>query len=117
MREGTFPVSQVNVAAGCHDEHPRCPEWARLGMCVIHGTFMTHTCRESCGVCGFLSPNNKEEQVVSEKSYTNIKNADFECGRYRGENHRTVTPISTIGFKSKYLDSYFYCGATVISDK
>ena len=42
---------------------------------------MTPTCRESCGVCGFLAPNNKEEQVVGEKSYTDIKKADFDCGR------------------------------------
>ena len=65
------------------DEHPRCEDWARLGQCVHNPKFMTHTCRESCGVCDFLSPTNKEEQVVSEKSYTNIKNADFECGRYK----------------------------------
>ena len=104
MREGTFPVSQVNVAAGCHDEHPRCPEWARLGMCVIHGTFMTHTCRESCGVCGFLSPSSKvtnthqicirwgflltyfsvqEEQISSGKSYSDFSQSNFDCGRYK----------------------------------
>ena len=95
------------------DEHPRCEDWARLGQCVNSPKFMTHSCRESCGVCGFLSPTNKEEQVVSEKSYTNIKNADFECGRSRGENHKTVTPVSSIG--STYSD--FFCGATVISDR
>ena len=44
---------------GCHDEHPRCEEWSRLGECAISSTFMAHTCRESCGVCGFLSPDNK----------------------------------------------------------
>ena len=47
------------VESGCHDEHPRCEEWARLGMCVTSGMFMAHTCRESCGVCGFLAPENK----------------------------------------------------------
>ena len=25
---------------------------------------MTHTCRESCGVCGFLSSSNKEKILV-----------------------------------------------------
>ena len=47
------------VESGCHDEHPRCEEWARQGMCVTSGMFMAHTCRESCGVCGFLAPENK----------------------------------------------------------
>ena len=47
------------VESGCHDEHPRCEDWARRGMCVTSGTFMAHTCRESCGVCGFLAPENK----------------------------------------------------------
>ena len=47
------------VESGCHDEHPRCEEWARRGMCVTSGMFMAHTCRESCGVCGFLAPENK----------------------------------------------------------
>ena len=43
------------VESGCHDEHPRCEEWSRLGECVSSSTFMAHTCRESCGVCGILS--------------------------------------------------------------
>ena len=47
------------VDSGCHDEHPRCPEWSRRGMCATSGMFMAHTCRESCGVCGFLAPENK----------------------------------------------------------
>ena len=47
--------------SGCHDEHPQCEEWARQGMCVTSGMFMAHTCRESCGVCGFLAPENKVE--------------------------------------------------------
>ena len=65
------------------DEHPRCEDWARLGQCVHSPKFMTHSCRESCGVCGFLSPDNKEEQVVGEKSYTDINKEDFECGQYK----------------------------------
>ena len=47
------------VESGCHDEHPRCEDWARRGMCIKAGMFMAHTCRESCGVCGFLAPENK----------------------------------------------------------
>ena len=50
------------VESGCHDEHPRCEDWARRGMCVTSGMFMAHTCRESCGVCGFLAPENKVSQ-------------------------------------------------------
>ena len=81
MREGTSPVSQVNVAAGCHDEHLRCPEWARLGMCVIHGTFMTHTCRESCGVCGFLSPSSKVTNTHQIYIRWLLVNLFFSAGR------------------------------------
>ena len=81
MREVTFPVSHVNVAAGCHDEHPRCPEWARLGMCVIHGTFMTHTCRESCGVCGFLSPSSKVTNTHQIYIRWLLVNLFFSAGR------------------------------------
>eukprot|EP00092_Neocalanus_flemingeri_P019183 GFUD01020782.1.p1 GENE.GFUD01020782.1~~GFUD01020782.1.p1 ORF type:complete len:726 (+),score=150.54 GFUD01020782.1:33-2210(+) len=68
---------------GCVDEHPRCPEWARKGTCIINPFFMTHTCRESCGVCGFLSPNSKEEQVVGGLSYTDFTKQNFDCGRYK----------------------------------
>ena len=73
----------THTIQGCVDEHPRCEDWARLGQCVKSPKFMTHTCRESCGVCGFLSPANKEEQVVSEKSYTDINKEGFECGQYK----------------------------------
>ena len=68
---------------GCVDEHPNCPGWARKGRCVIDPFFMAHTCRESCGVCGFLSPFNREEQVVSERSYTDIRGTNFDCGRFK----------------------------------
>ena len=61
----------------------KCLVWAKKGGCSTNPKFMTHTCRESCGVCGFLSPTNKEDQVVGEKSYTDIKKADFECGVYK----------------------------------
>jgi len=67
----------------CVDEHPRCSHWARTGMCILNSFFMTHTCRESCGVCGFLSPSNKEEQVVGGKSYTDFTRENFDCGRYK----------------------------------
>ena len=92
--------------------------WAKKGGCSTNPKFMTHTCRESCGVCGFLAANNKEDQVVGEKSFTDIKKADFECGRYRGEEHKTVTPLSSISFKTSPDSSdVFFCGATVISDR
>ena len=56
------------------DEHPRCPEWARAGHCVTYPNtkLMAVTCRESCGVCGFLSPFSREEQVSSEHSAQRI---------------------------------------------
>ena len=68
---------------GCIDEHPRCQEWTRNGMCIINPLFMTHTCRESCGVCGFLSPNNKEDQEVDGLSYPDFTKSNFDCGRYK----------------------------------
>ena len=49
---------------GCVDEHPRCPDWARAGMCILAPFFMAHTCRESCGVCGFLSATNLVTSTV-----------------------------------------------------
>ena len=59
---------------------------------------MAHTCRESCGVCGFLSPHNSEVifrapvnaqlsdyiskvQQLEGDSYTEFTVADFDCGR------------------------------------
>ena len=56
------------VESGCHDEHPRCEDWARRGMCVTTAMFMAHTCRESCGVCGFLAPENKVRYLVAVSS-------------------------------------------------
>jgi len=131
---------------GCIDEHPNCPVWARKGMCIVNPLFMTQTCRESCGVCGFLSPANKEEQVVGGVSYTDFTRSNFDCGRYKklclinDENcdeepevttqvSLTVTPETDIFDlrqtdddvffsidPSKNPDEYF-CGATVVSDR
>jgi len=70
-------------AEGCFDEHPRCRDWARDGMCLHSGLFMAHTCRESCGVCGFLSATNLEEQTVGSKSYSDYKKDNFDCGRFK----------------------------------
>ena len=68
-------------------------------MCLQNGNFMAHTCRESCGVCGFLSATNsasgvlvttfvtilyaQEEQTVGSKSYTDYKKDNFDCGRFK----------------------------------
>jgi len=68
---------------GCVDEHPNCPAWARSGLCVQTAFAMGHMCRESCGVCGFLSPDNQEEQVKDGKSYTDFTKDNFDCGRFR----------------------------------
>ena len=66
------------VESGCHDEHPRCEDWARRGMCVTSGMFMAHTCRESCGVCGFLAPENKVRQEPS--ALNSNKSSSFNLG-------------------------------------
>ena len=58
---------------------------------------MAHTCRESCGVCGFLSPHNKEvrlraaacfqimffqiQELDGDVSYTEFTGRNFDCGR------------------------------------
>ena len=59
------------VESGCHDEHPRCEDWARRGMCVTSGMFMAHTCRESCGVCGLLAPENKVKNFKATEHHNN----------------------------------------------
>lgn len=59
----------------------RCPQWARDGQCVVNPYFMVHSCRESCGVCGFLSPFNSEVQTVSGKTYSDFADSNFDCGR------------------------------------
>ena len=41
------------------DDHSGCIEWAKQGMCFASPFFMGLLCRESCGVCGFLSTDNK----------------------------------------------------------
>jgi len=68
---------------GCVDEHPKCVEWARNGMCILNPIVMAHTCRESCGVCGFLSPASKEEQVIKGDSYSDFTRDSFDCGRFK----------------------------------
>ena len=84
-----------SIIQGCVDEHPSCEDWAGSGECVQNPKFMTHTCRESCGVCGFLSSTNKEEQVVSKKSYTDIRSIDFECGKYKTLSEIEKGPASS----------------------
>ena len=60
LMQKTCPKTCGWVESGCHDEHPRCQEWARRGICTVNNnpSFMAHTCRESCGVCGLLSLHN-----------------------------------------------------------
>ena len=67
---------------GCVDEHPRCEEWTRKGHCTTSPYFMAHTCRESCGVCGFLSPFNTEDQEVNGASYSEHEDDNFKCGEF-----------------------------------
>ena len=130
---------------GCRDEHPRCPAWSRIGMCVLSPFFMAHTCRESCGVCGFLSPHNQEEQVVGKFSYSDFTRTNFDCGRYkplcevnktpceptslpstaegegstnfdlRGEGNDDIHQVFTSAQPNNKRE--FFCGATMIADK
>ena len=74
-------------SSGCRDEHPNCESWSRAGACVTNPLLMGHTCRESCGVCGFLAPANVEEQTVGASSYTDFTRRNFDCGRFEGLEH------------------------------
>ncbi|XP_023346958.1 uncharacterized protein LOC111715813 isoform X2 [Eurytemora carolleeae] len=69
---------------GCVDEHEFCPKWTREGFCFRTPFFMAHTCRESCGTCGFLSTLSTDKQIYKGKSYSRISDPDFDCGRYKG---------------------------------
>ena len=124
---------------GCRDEHPRCQEWTRAGMCATKPFFMAHTCRESCGVCGFLSPTNTEEQVIGDFSYTDLTASNFDCGRFKRlaisveEEEIKATDIIQIRkdeeeenkaeepkfFRSSDGDGNggIFCGATVVADR
>ena len=77
------------VESGCHDEHPRCEDWARRGMCVTSGMFMAHTCRESCGVCGLLAPENKVSQQSSPR------NLPAKLSIFRKFKHKLADPTRT----------------------
>ena len=72
LMQKTCPNTCGWVESGCHDEHPRCQEWARSGLCTVNigsnPSFMAHTCRESCGVCGFLSLHNLVSVQTSSSS-------------------------------------------------
>lgn len=122
---------------GCVDEHENCVQWARNGMCVLNPFFMAHTCRESCGVCGFLSLENTEEQEVEGKSYTDFSKETFDCGHYKPlcviqgtrcniksppPPTRTKRDLSDWDFWPEYPlkasgGSGYFCAATIISDR
>ena len=76
--------------SGCYDEHERCQEWARAGLCALQGYFMAHTCRESCGVCGFLAPDNKE-WFLSFTFVGNLSTIYFRMNKLLMENLILIT--------------------------
>ena len=133
LMQKTCPKTCGWVESGCHDEHPRCPEWARSGLCTVNynPSFMAHTCRESCGVCGLLSLHNmvsiqtspclefskistQEIQRKEGMSYTDFFNEDdFECGRFK-----PLTEINQDGAEvAEVEDENVFCGATIINDR
>ena len=83
MQTACMASCGLAAKSGCVDEHPSCGDWARTGFCNTNPFFLAHTCRESCGVCGFLSPSNSEEQVVRGTSYSDYKSDKFKCGDYK----------------------------------
>ena len=88
------PASCGRCSAGCRDDSALCPAWARTGFCVTAPFVMGSLCRESCGVCGFLSPFNTEEQQVGDRSYTDFTKKNFDCGKFKplSEIEGGVTP-------------------------
>ena len=126
---------------GCRNEHHKCESWARKGRCITNPFFMGHTCRESCGVCGFFSPENKLAQTTHKeelRDYTNMNRYNFDCGRFKQvkqvRSKRTsagkelsqffgnggVFYISNIvfgGFVLKLTNQEISCEATLITDK
>ena len=100
-------------------------------MCVTAPFFMAHTCRESCGVCGFLSPSNVEEQEVGQRSYTDFTSKNFHCGAYKPlcEINNTTCEVDGGDFDLRSVDSSekepelflsvkeSFCTATLITDR
>jgi len=73
---------------------------------------MAHTCRESCGVCGFLSLHNLEIQRKDRMSFTDFKETDFECGRFK-----PLAEVNQNAEVAEAQDEDVYCGATIINDR
>ena len=89
---------------------------------------MAHTCRESCGVCGFLSIASKvileilhnaayilflqDEQVVDAVSYSNYRNPNFDCGRFVADKE-----VINKGGEVPEIEGKLKCGATYINDR
>ena len=116
-------------------------------MCVTSAMIMSHTCRESCGVCGFLSSYNNEEQLVGDISYSDYKSDKFKCGDYKllceinnesCEGKRWRVPEeeeveeeeeeeeinqNVVDDEDHFADynaeekDQYYCGATIVSDR
>jgi len=104
---------------GCVDDHPGCVGWSKQGMCIASPFFMGLLCRESCGVCGFLSTDSKENQQIDGKSYTDISKEDFECGKLA--ELKLLKPSSPTSSDTPSGDSAsegdIYCTATIVADK
>lgn len=103
---------------GCIDEHSNCKQWSRAGMCVLNPFVMAHMCRESCGVCGFLSAGNNEDQVKNDHSYTDFSKQDFHCGQFDllSEINGKAEDKQSANQKNEHNNNVF-CGATMISDR
>ena len=119
-------------------EHPECTTWTRKGLCLTNPFFMVHTCRESCGVCGFFSAENKQSQIIHRqdiKDYSNLQGLNFDCGRF-DDVEKKRTKRTSLGNELSHLvseggifrtismgtlpdlnNTESYCGATLISDK
>jgi len=106
---------------GCVDHYEKCQIWSRDGHCATNPLFMFFNCRESCGSCGFKSPQNEEKQIVDRKQYTDVLSSDFTCGesKQREDIAGLEKPKDQIVPKQDNVDSSDSgtCTNVIISDR
>merc|ERR1712184_92834 len=82
---------------------------------------MMYNCRESCGMCGFRSPRNSNDQVVEGDNFSDMKNKDdFRCG----EAVTSKQTLPLVGLVDLFLPKYElrdgqgrFCSGVVINDR
>eukprot|EP00546_Thalassionema_frauenfeldii_P009953 CAMPEP_0178923568 /NCGR_PEP_ID=MMETSP0786-20121207/16801_1 /TAXON_ID=186022 /ORGANISM="Thalassionema frauenfeldii, Strain CCMP 1798" /LENGTH=246 /DNA_ID=CAMNT_0020598097 /DNA_START=338 /DNA_END=1078 /DNA_ORIENTATION=- len=47
----TTTTTTTTVVDGCHDQHPKCKDWAAIGECHESLDYMIQYCPKACGAC------------------------------------------------------------------